>query len=220
MTRLTQLLSALALLVALACATAPALTAQTDYEPALAAHLASLEADGSPDNLAAVGAALERIAAAHPDAWLPAYYAALAQQRRHYAAGEAGCAPCLEAMDAHLVRAEAADDNAEVMTLRASYYQSMLSLHPMRAPYYGPKAGTLLQQAMRKDPSNPRAASLYGQNLYYTPAMFGGGVAKAQPHLARAVELFAAEADAERGVLPAWGARRAAAVNAQALAKL
>ena len=59
-----------------------------------------------------------------------------------------------------------------------------------------------------------------GQNLWYTPSMFGGGIDKAKPYLTQAVALFDAEAaDAERSdLLPTWGAGRAKALNAKALA--
>ena len=185
--------------------------AQAAYEAPLRAQLAKLDAAQSPEEVRALAPAFERIAAANPDAWLPNYYAAHVNLQRHWGSGEDGCGPCLEQADAFLERAETADDNAEVMTLRASYYQAMLQLHPMRAPFYGPKAGSLLAAAAEADPRNPRAASLLGQNLYYTPAMFGGGAEKARPHLARAVELFDAEAaDADRdALLPSWGADRA-----------
>ena len=188
-----------------------AVLAQAAYEAPLRTQLASMAAAQHPDAMNALVPSFERIAAANPDAWLPNYYAAHFNLMQHWMSGEDGCAPCLEKTDAFLAKAEAADNNSEVLTLRASYYQGMLQLHPMRAPYYGPKAGNLLEAAAEKDPSNPRAASLLGQNLYYTPSMFGGGADKAKPHVARAVELFDAEAaDAGRSdLLPSWGADRA-----------
>lgn len=196
--------------------------AQAAYEAPLRAQLTKLDAVRSAEDMAAVAPALERIAAANPDAWLPNYYAAHVNLLRHWTSGEDGCKPCLEKTDAFLERAEAvAGGNSEVMTLRASYYQGMLQLHPMRAPYYGPKAGGLLASAVETDPNNPRAASLLGQNLYYTPAMWGGGAEEARPHIARAVALFDAEAaDAGRdGLLPTWGASRARGMHAKLTAK-
>ena len=216
MTRFTSFFAALALLLA----TATAAHAQADWEAPLAAQLAAFEADASPATLDAVNAAVARIAAAHPDAWLPSYYAARTEQMRHRYAGDDGCAECVDAMDAHLAVAEAADNNSEVMTMRASYYQTMLGLHPMRAPFYGPKAGNLLERAIEADRTNPRAASLLGQNYYYTPAMFGGGVKLAAPLLERADVLYAAEAKTDRGLLPTWGAERNAAMSAKAAAEL
>ena len=207
---MTSLRSLLAALV-LAAAAVSTVLAQAPYAAPLRAQLAKADAVQSVDDIEALVPAFERMAAANPDAWLPNYYAAHFNLQQHWASGRGGCKPCLEKTDDFLATAEAANNNAEVQTLRASYYQGMLQLHPMRAPVYGPKAGTLLEAAAKADPDNPRAASLLGQNLYYTPEMWGGGADKARPHLERAVALFDAEAaDAERSdLLPRWGADRA-----------
>ena len=209
-------LRSLALSFLLALASVSTVLAQAPYEAPLRTQLQKADAAQGADDIKTLVPTFERIAAANPDAWLPNYYAAHFNLLEHWMSGEDGCEPCLEKTDAFLEKAEAAEaNNAEVMTLRASYYQGMLQMHPMRAPYYGPKAGSLLEAAAKADPTNPRAASLMGQNLYYTPAMFGGGADKAKPHMARAVALFDAEAaDAERDdLLPTWGAERARGMN-------
>ena len=189
--------------------------AQAAWEAPLRAQLERIDADRTPETLRAVTPVIERIAASNPDAWLPNYYAAHFNLLDFWIGGSEACPTCLDEVDSYLEVAEAADANSEVKTLRASYYQAMLNEHPMRAPYYGPKAGNLLEAAAQADPTNPRAASLMGQNLYYTPAMFGGGAAKAAPHLARAVELFEAEAAAadRDPLLPRWGADRASSMH-------
>ena len=55
-----------------------------------------------------------------------------------------------------------------------------------------------------QNPNNPRAYVLLAQNLFYMPAMFGGGKDKAKPIVEKSVQLFetfepATELD------PAWG---------------
>ena len=215
----TSRTTALALLLSLA--TSYQVLAQAPWEAPLKTQIERLEAIETPAELATATATLERIAAANPEAWLPNYYAAHANLLQHWMAGEKGCETCLDKTWEWLDKAEAtAANNSEILTLRASYYQAMLNLKPMRAPYYGPKAGNLLEAAVKADPTNPRAASLMGQNLYYTPSMFGGGADKARPHMAKAVELFDAEAaDAGRDpMLPTWGAARAKAINQKLVA--
>ncbi len=210
-----------ALFLAFTLATGTSVLAQAAWEAPLRSQIQQFNLLNDGDDLSYVTATTERIAAANPKAWLPNYYAAHFNLLKHWVAGEKGCEACVEKTDAFLAKAEAAEaNNSEVMTLRASYYQAMLQLHPMRAPFYGPKAGALLEAAMAADATNPRAASLMGQNLWYTPSMFGGGMDKAKPYLAKAVALFDAEAaDADRSdLLPTWGAGRAKALNAQALA--
>ena len=212
-------LAAATLAVALAPA-APVL-AQAPYEQALASQIARVEALTDDAGLADVVPVFERIAAANTGAWLPQYYAAHYNLLRHWTAGEDGCKPCVERADAYLTRAEATErDNAELMVMRARYYQAMTGLHPMRAPYYGPKATNMLEAAIELDPRNPRAAGVLGTNLYYTPSMFGGGAAAAHPHLARAAELYTAErANAGRAAhLPRWGAPQNADLLARATA--
>lgn len=67
----------------------------------------------------------------------------------------------------------------------------------------GPRSLKLLDQARAAVPNDPRAALLRGMTLYYTPAAFGGGPAKAEPDLRRAVALFAT--DSARAPQPTWG---------------
>ncbi len=195
--------------------------AQAAWEAPLRAQLERIEAEGSPEVIKQAAPIIERIALGNPDAWIPNYYAARVALIEHYVAGEDGCIPCIEKVDQYLTIAEKADNNSEVMTMRASYYQTMLSIYPMRAPYYAPKASNRLEQAIEADPTNPRAHSLLGQNYYYTPAMFGGGPAKAAPHLEKAVELYEAEAllTDRNYFLPTWGSDRAKAMHGKAIAE-
>ncbi len=192
--------------------------AQAGWEAPLGTQLEALAAGTSPEILARVGPATERIAAANPEAWLPNYYAAHFALLQYWTSGEAGCEGCLDRADSYLGVAEAADNNSEVMTLRATYYQALLRESPIKSPYYGPKATNLLEAAVKAEPSNPRASATLGSNLYYTPSMFGGGPDAARPHLERAIELFTEEADADRELLPTWGAERAQTLLAEATA--
>ena len=197
------------------------LLAQAAWEAPLKAQLELIEAGDGPEVIKKAAPVIERIALGNPDAWIPNYYAARLALIEHYIAGEEGCIPCIEKVDKYLTIAEKADNNSEVMTMRASYYQTMLGIYPIRAPYYAPKASNSLEKAIAADPSNPRAHSLLGQNYYYTPAMFGGGPSKAAPHLAKAVELYEAEAaKTDRNYfLPTWGADRAKAMHGKAIAE-
>ena len=108
-------------------------------------------------------------------------------------------------MDKFLTTAEKANNNSEVLALRANYYQAKLQDSPMMAPFYGPKAGNILKVALNEDPNNPRANLLMGQNLFYTPEMYGGGLEKAKPFLEKARELFAEAAATTPSIQPSWG---------------
>ena len=206
-------------LLALLISTLSTVLAQA-FRPALLAQISAANDAESTEQLREAANRLERIAATYPDAWLPQYHAANVQLWLHYANGEEGCETCLDKAWNFIDQAQKAKDfsgkqsESEILTLQASYYQAMLGLKPMRAPIYGPKAGKLLAQAIDLDSNNPRAQSLMGQNYYYTPAAFGGGIDKALPHMQKAVQLFEAEQameDRDR-LLPAWGKPRAVAM--------
>lgn len=73
-------------------------------------------------------------------------------------------------------------------------------LAPMR---FGPRAFRLLDQALTEAPNDPRVALLNGITRFNAPRLFGGGPAKGEEELRRAVRLF----DADRSVSPqpVWG---------------
>ena len=195
--------------------TTSAVYGQNAWEAPLRQLLVQFDTVNSQAGMDRVVASSERIALSTQDAWLPNYYAAYFNILKHYAAGDEGCSECLDKAWDYLERADNLEaDNAELVALMGSYYPAMLVLYPMRAPVYGPKAGKLLAKARALDPSNPRAASLLGQNTFYTPSMWGGGAERARPDLQAAVDLFELEAqDTERSdLLPRWGAERAAAM--------
>ena len=180
------------------------LNAQSAWEAPLQAQLTAGEQSKTVEELQLVASALERIALSNPTEWLPAYHAAYYNSQVFWRAGKKGCDACLDQMDKFLTTAEKLDNNSEVLALRANYYQAKLQGSPMLAPYYGPKASNILEVALTEDPNNPRALLLMGQNLFYTPAMFGGGADKAKPFLEKASKIFAA-ADTAPTILPSWG---------------
>ena len=196
------------LTVALATFTKLHATAQAAWEAPLLAQIERVKQLSDDESLAPVAQTVERIAAANPTALWPNYYAAHYNLLLHWTSGDKGCAACVERADALINIAEKlAPNDSEIMTLRARYYQAMLGLHPMRAPFYGPKATNLLEAAVKRDPTNPRAQATLGSNLYYTPSMFGGGAEAARPHLQKAEELYAVEAThhIRANYLPNWG---------------
>lgn len=73
-------------------------------------------------------------------------------------------------------------------------------LSPMR---HGPRAFELLDRAVRDAPQDPRVALLNGITRFNAPRLFGGGPAKGEVELRRAVRLF--EADRATAPRPVWG---------------
>ena len=190
------------------------ISAQAIWEAPLQAQLTAAKQAKTAEDLKPITATLERIALSNPNEWLPAYHAAYYNSQLFWRSGKKDCTACLDQMDKFLEAAEKVDNNSEVLALRANYYQAKLQGSPMMAPYYGPKAGNILEVALNEDPTNPRAYLLMGQNLFYTPAMFGGGADKAKPFLKKAAALFA-KADKTSTLQPAWGKRISDQMNRQ-----
>lgn len=67
----------------------------------------------------------------------------------------------------------------------------------------GPKSTESMDRAVAAGPKNPRVWVLRGIGAVNTPAMFGGGLEKAEAHLKQALALL--ETDAPAAGLPAWG---------------
>jgi hypothetical protein len=148
----------------------------------------------------------ERLANFKKDDWLPRYYHALCLVQLSWSADAAERETMLKAAEASVKAADGiSKDNAEIVTLEGYLYQAMIMINPMsNGAIYGPKSAATLQRAMTLDPNNPRAPYLLGQNIYFTPEQWGGGMDRARPHLEKAAQLFATFKPASE-FHPNWG---------------
>jgi tetratricopeptide (TPR) repeat protein len=84
--------------------------------------------------------------------------------------------------------------DAEAHALLGSVYGLQIAQSPIiRGMTLGPRASGALERAAEIDGGNPRVLVLQGVSAYNTPAMFGGGMDKAEHLLRRSIERFAAE---------------------------
>lgn len=82
-------------------------------------------------------------------------------------------------------------EESEMLALQAFLYQSRIEVNPqMRGMSYSSKAETSLKKAAEINDKNPRAWSLLGYNLFYTPVLFGGGAEKALPLFLKARDKY------------------------------
>lgn len=134
----------------------------------------------------------ERLANFKKDDWLPRYYHALCLIQQSWTATAQDRQAQLKAAEASIKAADAlSPNNSEIVTLEGYLYQAMVLIDPMTTgPVYVPKSMATMQKAMQLDPANPRPAYLLGQNTYFTPDQWGGGVEKAKPNLLKAKALF------------------------------
>lgn len=198
--------------LAAAAQTAPAIAAATSapagYTELLGATIGQVMRTGDATELQTLAAKLERAAAVVPADWLPRYYQAYALVVSAFQSKESTAAK-----DQLLDRAETAlaqarrlkGDESELLALQAYLYQARLSFEPMvRAQEYLPKVTDAVDQAEALNPANPRPYLIEANNVYHTPAAFGGGPATARPQYEQAKARFAAFRPASP-LAPNWG---------------
>ncbi|MBL7826036.1 MAG: hypothetical protein JNJ57_05355 [Saprospiraceae bacterium] len=134
----------------------------------------------------------ERLANFKKTEWLPLYYHALCLIQYSWAADAKERETVLKGAETSIKTAQGiSPDNAELVALEGYLYQGMIMINPMaNGAIYGPKSAMTLQKAAQLDPNNPRPPYLLGQNIYFTPEMWGGGMDNAKPHLEKARTLF------------------------------
>lgn len=100
----------------------------------------------------------------------------------------------LEEAVTHLLAVVKSDPgNAEAQGLLGSVYGLQIAQSPMKGILLGARASGALDRAVEGEPDNARVLLLQGIGAFNTPAMFGGGLAKAERFLRRSLELFARE---------------------------
>lgn len=136
----------------------------------------------------------ERLAAYKKDDWLPLYYQGLGLVQLSWSSDAKERPTILDAAEKVIKAAQAlSPDNSELVALEGYFYQAKIMINPMtNGQIYGPKSAMTLQVAAKLDPTNPRPEYLLGQNIYFTPEQWGGGMERARPHLEKAAELFKA----------------------------
>jgi hypothetical protein len=190
---------------------AKAAAAPAGYSELLAATITELMSTGEAAPLKEVVAKLERAAAAMPTDWLPRYYQAYGSTVLSFVSKEDG-----DSKDKYLDQAEAAlaqarrlgGDESELLVLQGYIYQARLGISPMaRSGKYSRMVAEVLAQAKALNPANPRVYLVQGNNLYFTPKMFGGGPEAAKPVFEEAKARFAAFQPSSP-LAPSWGERQ------------
>lgn len=111
--------------------------------------------------------------------------------------------PLLEQADSLLEQSASKLALPETHALRSSVLGQLIGSNPLRGMTLGPRSGSAMDRAIELGPRNPRVWMLRGVGAMFTPAMFGGGLEKAEEHLRKAIVLFADDRPAPP--LPAWG---------------
>jgi tetratricopeptide (TPR) repeat protein len=109
----------------------------------------------------------------------------------------------LEAADDVLAKSAKKLDMPETQALRSSVIGQMIGSNPLRGMTMGPRSSSAMDRAVELGPNNPRVWLMRGISAMFTPGMFGGGDARAEEYLTKALALFPSDKPAPPA--PAWG---------------
>lgn len=132
-----------------------------------------------------------RISAVQGSDWLAAYYAAYCRIILAFG-NQAEADKLCEEANLSLNRAESlGGDQSEIACLRSMAAKALMLVNPQeRWQTFGAESGRQLSLAIKANPTNPRAYFLQAQDLFYTPAQYGGGKEKAMPIAQKSVLCF------------------------------
>jgi hypothetical protein len=185
------------------------------FVKAMEAKIAGLDTTRSVQGLTELANAFERIADAEKNQWLAYYYAAFCNASAGLMAGQGGDMMAVKAdkTDPYADKAEKLirkaeelmKNNSEIFVVKKMIATLRMIGDPMnRFMTYGPEAQTMLEEAKKLNPDNPRVYLLEGQDKYYTPEQFGGSKEEARQLFEKAQKLFASYTP-ETSIHPQWG---------------
>lgn len=181
---------------------------QPNFESAIKETLSLLDSAKTPADMQQVIGRFTRISQAENKRWEALYYLAYTQINFSFweKDGDKKDAILDEAQKSIDKALQINGDKSELFALQGFLYQGRIQVSSMRGMTYSPKAAEILEKAIKENPENPRAHFLMGQNIYYTPAMFGGGSKNALPKFQEAKSKFEKESG-KNDVTPKWGAK-------------
>lgn len=93
---------------------------------------------------------------------------------------------------------------SEGKTLLAGIYMMKIATSSMSAVTLSPKVHSLLDDAQKSDPGNPRPYIIRGTMKYQTPGIFGGSYEDAAKNFSKAIQLFEKQENVD-SLKPHWG---------------
>lgn len=156
-----------------------------------------------------VAAQFERIGDVEKTQWLPFYYAAMTHINIGWRDRNADKDKIAATANALIAKAEAIEKNAELYVLEYMVALQQMTVDPQSRYMSAIQVmNTAMAMAKKADPNNPRIYYMEGNNVFNTPAAFGGGKDAAKPLLQKAVDLYKAEKPASP-LHPKWGKKQA-----------
>ena len=185
------------------------------FVKAMEGKIAVLDTAQSVTALTELANAFDRIASAEKNQWLAYYYAAYCNASAGLRAGSDGdmmaakadkTDPYADKADQQIKKAEELmKNNSEIFIVKKMIATLRMIGDPMnRYMTYGPEAASMLEEAKKINPDNPRVYLLEGQDKYYTPEQFGGSKEEAKELFEKSNKLFESF-KAESSIHPSWG---------------
>ncbi|HEY8960363.1 hypothetical protein [Chitinophaga sp.] len=148
---------------------------------------------------------LTMLAQAHPDEWLLQYYAGWAATQLSFKSGKKEAESlCREAEPFVKKALQLQPGNTETLALMGYWLSAKINAAPSRGASLGAQSRNYAEKAIAADSTNPRAWLVKALNIYYTPAIFGGGKQRAKPTVDITAARFAAFKP-ENALAPNWG---------------
>ena len=188
-------------------ATITSFAGDKEYMQDMEKNLKELKMAKTSDEFQVIANNFERIAEAETDKWLPYYYVSYSYINYIFTGeGTEDIDKFLDIAEGYLEKArQLSPENSEIEVLQGWIYQGRIQVDPMgRGQLYSQKAAGSFGKAKNLNPDNPRIYFLTGQNVLYTPEMFGGGMEAACPYFLEGKEKYAAFKP-ETPISPNWG---------------
>ncbi|MDZ4678914.1 MAG: hypothetical protein SH848_03920 [Saprospiraceae bacterium] len=169
-------------------------------------YLVQLDTAKHPGTIEQLAKSFNKLSDSDKSSWLPEYYEAycylrLALQTKDLKQVDAYCdhaSLLIKSLD------HSGEGNTEVMCLQALALSARIRVNVMdRGVTYSTLSNQILEMVIQKDPENPRAYFLRGQNIYNMPDIFGGGKENAKPYFEKSVTCYEQKIEAKE--LPDWG---------------
>ncbi len=175
------------------------------YEDAMQQSIQKMYQSTTNEELQSVSATFFRIAEKENSQWQPLYYAAYSLVRTAFFTKDR------EVVDKNLDTAQnyvdqlklKFSDESEVFVLQALLY-SMRITDAATGMKYSVLSNEAIDNALKQNKNNPRAYYCKGNNVLYTPAMYGGGKDNAKLLFEKAKTLFEKE-ETTNSLNPRWG---------------
>jgi hypothetical protein len=179
------------------------------YQQKMKETLSLLDSAKTIQDMQEVAGQFERIGDMEKTQWLPYYYAALTQINIGWRDMKGDKDKNVEKANAIIKKAEAIEQNAELYVLEYMSALQQMTVDPAsRYMTSKPVMDEALANARKADPNNPRIYYMEANNVFNTPAAYGGGKEKAKPLFEKCVELYKNFKPAS-ALHPKWGQKQA-----------